>query len=105
MKVCLENIVICQLPGTRAPAAGLVNCTKSAPCAAHTCRMLCPLGFELDSRGCPLCKCRDPCESVTCPGQLSCQLEETPCLKPPCPPVPTCRYMFYYTRQDFVMDV
>ncbi|XP_012545066.1 balbiani ring protein 3 isoform X2 [Bombyx mori] len=80
-----------EVPGTRAPAAGLVNCTRSAPCAAHTCRMLCPLGFELDSRGCPLCKCRDPCASITCPGQLSCQLEETPCLRPPCPPVPTCK--------------
>ncbi|CAH2045911.1 unnamed protein product, partial [Iphiclides podalirius] len=80
-----------EVPGTRAPAASLVNCTRSAPCAAHTCRMLCPLGFELDERGCPLCRCRDPCSSVTCPGQLSCQLEEAACLKPPCPPIPTCK--------------
>ncbi|KAI8425328.1 hypothetical protein MSG28_007100 [Choristoneura fumiferana] len=80
-----------EVPGTRAPAAALVNCTRKAPCAAHTCRMLCPLGFELDARGCPLCKCRDPCAGVTCPGQLSCQLEETPCLRPPCPPVPNCK--------------
>ncbi|XP_050354071.1 uncharacterized protein LOC126775931 isoform X2 [Nymphalis io] len=80
-----------EVPGTRAPAAGLVNCTRTAPCAAHTCRMLCPLGFDLDNRGCPLCKCRDPCSTVTCPGQLSCQLEEAPCLRPPCPPVPTCK--------------
>ncbi|GBP12841.1 hypothetical protein EVAR_6155_1 [Eumeta japonica] len=80
-----------EIPGTRAPAAGLVNCTQTAPCAAHTCRMLCPLGFELDGRGCPLCRCRDPCAGVTCPGQLSCQLEETPCLRPPCPPIPTCK--------------
>ncbi|XP_041969156.1 papilin isoform X2 [Aricia agestis] len=80
-----------EVPGTRAPAAGLVNCTRVADCAAHTCRMLCPLGFELNAQGCPMCKCRDPCSSVTCPGQLSCQLEEVPCLKPPCPPVPTCK--------------
>ncbi|XP_045484188.1 uncharacterized protein LOC110992009 isoform X1 [Pieris rapae] len=80
-----------EVPGTRAPAAALVNCTRTASCAAHTCRMLCPLGFELDAHGCPLCKCRDPCSSVTCPGSLSCQLEETPCLRPPCPPVPTCK--------------
>lgn len=80
-----------EIAGTRAPAAALVNCTRTDPCAAHTCRMLCPLGFELDSKGCPLCKCRDPCTSVTCPKQLSCQLEETPCLRPPCPPVPTCK--------------
>ncbi|CAG4931182.1 unnamed protein product [Parnassius apollo] len=80
-----------EIPGTRAPAASLVNCTRTAACAAHTCRMLCPLGFELDARGCPLCKCRDPCAGVTCPGHLDCQLEETPCLRPPCPPVPTCK--------------
>ncbi|XP_045503033.1 balbiani ring protein 3 isoform X1 [Colias croceus] len=80
-----------EIPGTRAPAAGLVNCTQTAACSAHMCRMFCPLGFELDARGCPLCKCRDPCTGVTCPGQLSCQLEETPCLRPPCPPVPTCK--------------
>ncbi|CAG9565233.1 unnamed protein product [Danaus chrysippus] len=80
-----------EVPGTRAPAAGLVNCSRTAPCAAHTCRMLCPLGFELDPNGCPLCKCRDPCSTITCPNQLSCQLEEIPCLRPPCPPVPTCK--------------
>ncbi|KAG7298116.1 hypothetical protein JYU34_018885 [Plutella xylostella] len=80
-----------EIAGTRAPAASLVNCTRTAPCAAHTCRMLCPLGFELDAKGCPLCKCRDPCSSITCPGQLSCQLEETPCIRPPCPPVATCK--------------
>ncbi|XP_026314824.1 neurogenic locus notch homolog protein 3-like isoform X2 [Hyposmocoma kahamanoa] len=80
-----------EVPGTRAPAAALVNCSRTAPCAAHTCRMLCPLGFELDAQGCPLCKCRDPCSSITCPGSLSCQLEETPCLRAPCPPVPTCK--------------
>ncbi|XP_072930127.1 uncharacterized protein [Epargyreus clarus] len=80
-----------EVAGTRAPAAALVNCTRTAACAAHTCRMLCPLGFELDAKGCPMCKCRDPCSSITCPGQLSCQLEETPCLRPPCPPVPTCK--------------
>ncbi|XP_045537995.1 uncharacterized protein LOC106721428 isoform X1 [Papilio machaon] len=80
-----------EIPGTRAPAASLVNCTQQASCAAHTCRMLCPLGFELDQRGCPLCRCRDPCAGVTCPSQLACQLEEIDCLKPPCPPVPTCK--------------
>lgn len=89
-----------QVAGTRAPAASLVNCTKPvALCAAHTCRMLCPLGFELDSKGCPLCKCLDPCAAVTCPGQLACQLEETPCLRPPCPPVPTCKLTLSWILQ------
>ncbi|VEN35788.1 unnamed protein product [Callosobruchus maculatus] len=78
-------------PGTRAPAAALVNCTAPKPCADHTCRMFCPYGFSVDKEGCPLCKCRDPCDDVHCPGTLQCHLEELACADPPCPPVPTCK--------------
>jgi len=60
------------------------------PCAGLLCRMLCPYDFELDEEGCPLCQCRDPCRGIKCPGSETCQLEEVPCLKEPCPPVPTC---------------
>ncbi|KAF5293262.1 hypothetical protein FQR65_LT11002 [Abscondita terminalis] len=80
-----------ELPGTRAPAAALVNCTDPKPCAGHTCRMFCPHGFELADDGCPLCKCRDPCENVKCPNSLDCHLEELACSDPPCPPIPTCK--------------
>ncbi|CAG9859737.1 unnamed protein product [Phyllotreta striolata] len=80
-----------ELAGTRAPAEALVNCTAPKPCADHTCRMFCPYGFSLDKAGCPLCKCRDPCEGVRCPGSLECRLEELACADPPCPPVPTCK--------------
>ncbi|XP_017786716.1 PREDICTED: balbiani ring protein 3-like [Nicrophorus vespilloides] len=80
-----------EMPGTRAPAAALVNCTAPKPCAAHTCRMFCPHGFALAKDGCPLCKCRDPCEDVKCPDALACQLEELSCKDPPCPPIPTCK--------------
>ncbi|KAJ4448194.1 hypothetical protein ANN_10207 [Periplaneta americana] len=80
-----------EVPGTRASARGLVNCTNPKPCAAHTCRMLCPHGFALDADGCPKCQCYDPCNEVKCPGALSCELEDVACVKQPCPPIPRCK--------------
>ncbi|XP_066152915.1 uncharacterized protein [Euwallacea fornicatus] len=80
-----------ELPGTRAPAAALVNCTAPKPCADATCRMFCPHGFALTKEGCPMCRCRDPCDDVNCPNALECHLEELACADPPCPPVPTCK--------------
>lgn len=53
--------------------------------------MLCPHGFSLDKNGCPLCKCRDPCDDIRCPDSLSCHLEDVPCADPPCPPIPSCK--------------
>ncbi|XP_076257897.1 uncharacterized protein LOC143194965 [Rhynchophorus ferrugineus] len=80
-----------ELPGTRAPAASLVNCTAPKRCSEATCRMFCPHGFALDREGCPKCHCRDPCDDIRCPHALECHLEELACADPPCPPVPTCK--------------
>ncbi|KAG8232187.1 hypothetical protein J437_LFUL011414 [Ladona fulva] len=81
-----------EIPATRAPSRREVNCSNPRPCGGHTCRMLCPYGFELNPEdGCPICQCRDPCAGVTCPGSLTCQLEEAACLNQPCPPIPTCK--------------
>ncbi|CAG0879216.1 unnamed protein product [Darwinula stevensoni] len=80
-----------EVPGTRARSLNLLNCTNPRPCAGFMCRMLCPYGFELDEEGCPLCRCRDPCLGIVCPGAQQCQLEEVPCLQEPCPPLPTCK--------------
>ncbi|GLH00224.1 Papilin [Gryllus bimaculatus] len=80
-----------EVPGTRAPARALVNCSDPKPCGSHTCRMLCPHGFALYDDGCPKCECRDPCADVKCPGKLSCQLEDVACAKQPCPPIPKCK--------------
>ncbi|CAG9764049.1 unnamed protein product [Ceutorhynchus assimilis] len=80
-----------ELAGTRAPAAALVNCTAPKPCAEATCRMFCPHGFALTKDGCPMCRCRDPCDDINCPNALECHLEELACADPPCPPVPTCK--------------
>lgn len=70
-----------------------MNC--SAPvnnCSAASCRMFCPSGFARDlSSGCPICKCRDPCNGVKCPNGQACEPVEVSCKDEPCPPIPTCR--------------
>ncbi|KAK8727075.1 hypothetical protein OTU49_009926, partial [Cherax quadricarinatus] len=88
---CVDERTGYELPGTRARSIELVNCSAPKPCAGYQCRMLCPYEFELDSEGCPLCECRDPCRGVTCPGDTACILEEIPCTTEPCPPLPTCK--------------
>ncbi|XP_058056131.1 uncharacterized protein LOC131207529 [Anopheles bellator] len=54
--------------------------------------MFCPAGFAKDlASGCPVCRCRDPCEDIQCPGGQQCEPQEVQCKTEPCPPVPTCR--------------
>ncbi|GAB6024412.1 hypothetical protein CHUAL_009577 [Chamberlinius hualienensis] len=80
-----------EIGGTRVKSRDDINCSAPRPCAGHLCRMLCPFEFELDSDGCPMCRCRDPCRGVRCPRGTQCQLEEVTCNQQPCPPVPTCK--------------
>ncbi|XP_057316152.1 antistasin-like [Hydractinia symbiolongicarpus] len=34
------------------------------PCSGVNCRMYCPFGFETDSNGCEICRCRTECPPV-----------------------------------------
>uniref|UniRef100_A0A182INC5 Thyroglobulin type-1 domain-containing protein n=1 Tax=Anopheles atroparvus TaxID=41427 RepID=A0A182INC5_ANOAO len=89
---CVDEYGV-EITGSRRSHADDVNCTRvENHCQASSCRMFCPAGFAKDpSSGCPVCRCRDPCEDVQCPRGQQCEPQEVQCKAEPCPPIPTCR--------------
>ncbi|XP_050082531.1 uncharacterized protein LOC126569475 [Anopheles aquasalis] len=89
---CVDEYGV-EITGSRRSHADDVNCTRvENECQASSCRMFCPAGFAKDlSSGCPICRCRDPCEDIQCPRGQQCEPQEVQCKTEPCPPVPTCR--------------
>ncbi|XP_053671077.1 uncharacterized protein LOC128721358 [Anopheles nili] len=89
---CVDEYGV-ELMGSRRSHADDVNCTRvENHCQASSCRMFCPAGFAREpTSGCPVCRCRDPCEDVQCPRGQQCEPQEVHCKTEPCPPVPTCR--------------
>lgn len=89
---CVDEYGV-EIIGTRVDSEEKVNCSEPVNnCSAASCRMFCPSGFARDlSSGCPICKCRDPCNGVKCPNGETCEPLEIDCKDDPCPPIPTCR--------------
>lgn len=40
------------------------------------CGLICPLGYETDIEGNPMCKCNDPCMNIYCFGGTKCVIEK-----------------------------
>lgn len=63
---------------------------RSKGCDGLLCRLGCDYGFEYGDDGCPVCSCRNPCGSITCPEGHQCQVVEVDCFGGFCPAVPQC---------------
>ncbi|GBP03548.1 Thyroglobulin [Eumeta japonica] len=88
---CVDEYGV-EIPGTRNTTKATVKCKEPENCPASACRMFCPSGFARDPQtGCSQCRCRDPCDDISCPNGQSCQLMEVKCKTEPCPPIPTCK--------------
>ncbi|XP_066984826.1 uncharacterized protein [Macrobrachium rosenbergii] len=83
-----------EIPGTKASSRELVACDRvraALTCGEMLCRLGCDYGFILDpDTACPLCQCRDPCQSVACPTSHVCQMVDIPCVDGVCPAIPQC---------------
>jgi hypothetical protein len=52
--------------------------SASMTCSPVMCMMYCEFGFKVDSRGCSVCACFNPCEDYECsPGQVCVPLVST----------------------------
>lgn len=59
-------------------------------CGAERCANTCEFGYVLDEAGCRTCRCRNPCDEISCPGGEQCQLMRVECIDEPCPKMPVC---------------
>ncbi|MCL4149701.1 UNVERIFIED_CONTAM: hypothetical protein GTU68_004325, partial [Idotea baltica] len=70
-----------EVAGTRVSSPAKPNCQKPLVCPAMNCNLACLHGYQLDSSGCPICACRDPCEEVTCSSQSEeCRIVHVACV-------------------------
>ncbi|KAB7506063.1 Kunitz-type serine protease inhibitor bitisilin-3, partial [Armadillidium nasatum] len=80
-----------EVAGTRVSSPAKPNCQKPLVCPAMNCNLACLHGYQLNSSGCPICSCRDPCEEVTCSSTSEeCRIVHVACVGEPCPPLPVC---------------
>ena len=84
-----------ELAGTRVPPGLQPQChaPRDCPSLAAECPELdCGQnGHQLDTSGCPVCVCRDPCQGVQCRSEAEeCRVVQVNCIRAPCPPLPVC---------------
>ncbi|KAK2192135.1 hypothetical protein NP493_37g00036 [Ridgeia piscesae] len=54
------------------------------------CTLTCRTGYAKDKRGCPVCRCVDPCENLHCSDREQCVVRTAQCLIYPCPQAGVC---------------
>ena len=80
-----------EVQGTRVPPGMQPLCNQPRSCPEIKCRLNCQQGLKLDTSGCPVCACHDPCEKVECRSKLEeCRVVQVNCIRQPCPPLPMC---------------
>jgi len=80
-----------EVAGTRVPPGLQPVCQNPRTCPESSCQLECSHGLELDTSGCPICKCHDPCNGVECRSEAEqCRLVQVNCIRAPCPLLPVC---------------
>lgn len=87
-EVCTVQEVQC----VRAPCPPQGICTpKPQPCPELIdCWVDCQYGLAYDENECPVCRCLQPCQNVTCGENEACTVQEVHCIRAPCPPLGLC---------------
>uniref|UniRef100_A0A915CGH6 BPTI/Kunitz inhibitor domain-containing protein n=2 Tax=Parascaris univalens TaxID=6257 RepID=A0A915CGH6_PARUN len=94
---CVDTVTGNEIYATKAklPNSAFNVCANKKACAIacddHS--GICPFGLETDSEGCSrtaICRCRNPCDSVTCPDGSICLLRPRECSDRLCIPTPSC---------------
>uniref|UniRef100_A0A183V4U2 Kunitz/Bovine pancreatic trypsin inhibitor domain protein n=1 Tax=Toxocara canis TaxID=6265 RepID=A0A183V4U2_TOXCA len=94
---CVDMVTGNEIYATKAklPSSTFNVCQNKKACAV-ACddrSSVCPFGLETDTEGCSrsaVCRCRNPCDSLSCPTGSVCLLRPRECSDRLCIPVPTC---------------
>ncbi|VDK62800.1 unnamed protein product [Onchocerca ochengi] len=96
---CDDNICYCvdtlngnEIPATRTALQTKPVCNeRRLDCEPFMCSKVCAYGFEITSKGCPLCECRNPCKNKLCPHGYICVMANVKCsANVYCPNQPRC---------------
>lgn len=87
---CVTNDGL-EVAGTRVPPGLQPVCHNPRTCPEMNCQLDCSHGLQLDTSGCPVCACHNPCDLVECRSEAEeCRLVQVNCIRAPCPSLPVC---------------